>query len=119
MSNKTNKIDEIGAAVLEDENSVDILVLKLSKPVMHDGEPLEELTFDFGKLTGADSIKVETELERMGVIVLVPHLNGPYLCRIAVKACTTKIDMGVLQRMPILDYSQVRKATRSFLAKRA
>lgn len=111
------EVDEFDMAEQEDANSKEVLTIQLTKPVKHDGEVLAALTFDFGKLTGNDSLKVEAELDRLGLVLLVPAFNGQYLIRIAAKACTTKIDSTVLQRLHINDYNRVRNGTRSFLTK--
>lgn len=115
--NETPNMDEINAAVAEDAASTTQFILHLSKPVMHDGEELTELSFDFDKLTGKDSLAVESELDRLGITLIVPAFNGQYLSRLAVRACTKKIGVDVLQRISIRDYSRIRTETRGFLAK--
>lgn len=119
MTNQTEtpNMDEVNAAVIEDNASTAQFTIQLTKPIMHDGVELSELSFDFDKLTGRDGLAVENEIDRMGLVLLVPTFNGEYLIRIAARACTVKMDVDALKRLSLSDYSTVRTKTRSFLSK--
>ncbi len=91
-----------------------------NRPFTIDGETIEELVFDFESLTGADSLAIENELAVIGKAVIVPEIAGEYLIRMAVRACTTKVNgkrLGVdaFKKLPLGDYNRIRGKARSFL----
>ena len=74
-----------------------------------------ELTFDFGRLTGKDSLDVEAELQALGRPVVVAEMSGNYLIRMAARACTEKIGADSLIGLPLPDFNRIRTRVRSFL----
>ncbi len=76
---------------------------------------VEELTFDFGRLTGRDSLCIEAELQALGKPVVVAEMSGEYLIRMAARACTEKIGTDSLANMPLSDFNRIRSRARSFL----
>ena len=68
---------------------------KLQKPLDYEGKHYESLTFDWGKLTGNDSLG--------------------YLIRMACRACTEPIGVDVIGAMSIRDYNTIRTKARNFL----
>ncbi|MBR2941843.1 MAG: hypothetical protein IKB82_00440 [Clostridia bacterium] len=75
----------------------------------------DQLTFDFNKLTGRDSLAIENELQALGKPVIVAEMSGEYLIRMAARACTEKIGADDLAMAPLADYNKIRSRARSFL----
>lgn len=76
---------------------------------------VDDLTFDFGSLTGRDSLNIEAELQSLGKPVVVAEMSGEYLIRMAARACTEKIGADSLANMPLSDFNRIRGRARSFL----
>lgn len=74
-----------------------------------------ELTFEFDRLTGKDSLDVEAELQALGRPVVVAEMSGNYLIRMAARACTEKIGADSLIGLPLPDFNKIRTKVRSFL----
>lgn len=90
-----------------------------SRPFKYNDNDIAELAFDFSKLTGADSEEIEHECQLIGKAVLLPQYSGPYLIRMAVRACTTTgIGADAFDLMSIVDYNAIKKAARDFLTMR-
>ncbi len=87
------------------------------RPFTYEGKTYEELTFDFGKLTGEDGIAIQEELEAKGKPVIVQTMNANYLCLMAARACTTTIGADVLMALPLYDFNRIIAKARSFLLK--
>ena len=108
-------------------DSVSVYTHKFKKPVTFEGCTFDELTFDFGRLTGNDSLAIEDEMEAMNKPVIVPTFSGQYLTRVAARACTTmltssdgkqrRVGADVIMALPISDYSRIRGRARTFLLK--
>lgn len=109
--------DEFSVAEREAKNSEYTYTHKFRKPFDYQGTAYNELTFDWGKLTGEDSLAIENEMQQLGKPVIVPTFSGEYLIRFAARACTEKIGSDAFRRMPIGDYNRIRNAARSFLLK--
>lgn len=105
---------EFAVAEQEAKNSPDAYTHKFSKPFLYEGKTYNELTFNWDKCTGKDSLDIENECQQLGKAILVPALSGEYLIRFAAKACTEKIGADALLLMPIKDYNQIRNRARSF-----
>lgn len=88
---------------------------KFHTPYSYMGKTYTELRFDWGSLTGRDSLSIEAELQALGTPVIVPTLSGAYLIRMAAKACTENIGSDAFELMPLSDYNRIRSAARSFL----
>lgn len=91
-------------------------------PVNYQGTIIEELTFDWGKLTGADYLEIENELLMRGKTLVTPEFSCDFLWRMATRACTMRDDKGVRvlrpdasNSMPIRDFQVICKRARSFL----
>ena len=107
------------------EGNTSAYVHKLKKPFTFEGCTIEELSFDFDRLTGNDSLAIEDELQAMNKPVIVPTFSGQYLIRMAARACTTtlttpdgkirRIGVDVIQALPISDYNRIRSKARTFL----
>ena len=91
-------------------------------PVNYQGTIIEELTFDWGKLTGADHLEIENELLMRGKTLVTPEFSCDFLWRMATRACTMRDDNGVRvlrpdssKFVPIRDFQVICKRARSFL----
>lgn len=120
MNTYNNKIvdaEEFAVAEKETETSGYTYTHKFAKPFECEGKKYEELTFDWGSLTGMDSLAIENEMSQLGKPIIAPEFSGEYLIRMAARACTTKVGSDVLCRMPLGDYNKIRSNARSFLLK--
>lgn len=115
MSNIAIDPKEFAAAEQEAAESTSVVTVQLSHPVAYEDETYTELSFDFDKLTGEDSLSIENELQAQGKFVVAPTFSGEYLVRMAARACTTKIGQDLIRALPISDYNRIRSAARSFL----
>lgn len=88
---------------------------KLQKPLDYEGKHYESLTFNWGKLTGNDSLAIEAELTSLNQPVIIPSMSAGYLIRMACRACTEPIGVDVIGAMSIRDYNTIRTKARNFL----
>ena len=107
--------EEFAVAEKEAKESKNVYVHKFDEPFTYEDKTYEELSFEWGKLTGADSLAIEGEIAALGKVVITPEFSGEYLIRLAAKACTEKIGSDVLCAMPLRDYNKIRGKARSFL----
>ena len=107
--------DEIEAAMADEVNSRDVYFHTFSRPFEWEGKTYETLTFDFGALTGRDSLAIEAELLAMGKPVAVREIVGEYQIRAAVRACREKIGVDALEAMPLKDCNRILNHVRNFL----
>lgn len=121
MSTKTNDTVIINPAefnAAETEAAVidaDTYVHNFDEPFIYEGRTFEQLVFNFGKLTGADDIAIENELQALGKPVVVAEMSGEYLVRMACRACTEKVGADVFTAMKLRDFRKIRNKARSFL----
>ena len=95
---------------------------KLEKPFTYENKTVDELRFDFGTLTGADTIAIEAELNHRLKNLMYPHLSWEFMSLMAVRACTTRdgnglrvVDEKLLKALPMRDYNRIVGAARNFL----
>ena len=88
-------------------------VIKLKKPYRHKGEDRYELNLDLDGLTGADIIKVETDLVSQGKIVVTGDYSKLYLSRVAARAA--KLPPEVLDQLCAPDFTKVTNEVQAFL----
>ena len=105
---------EYAKAKEEASQSAGVYVHTFQPPFSYCGKTYDKLTFRFDRLTGADSLAVEDELQALGKAVIVPTFSGQYLTRISARACQERIDFMAFKAMPIRDYNQIRSHARSF-----
>lgn len=117
MSNPIIDPKEFAAAEQETAESTSAVTVMLSCPVTYENKTYTELSFDFDKLTGEDSLSIENELQAQGKFVVAPTFSGEYLVRMAARACTANIGQDLIRALPISDYNRIRSAARSFLLK--
>lgn len=109
--------DEFAVAEKEAEQSAYTYTHKFKRPFEYQGKTFNELTFDWGKLTGRDGLAIENELQQIGKAVIVPTFSGEYLIRMAARACTVPIGSDAFENMSLSDFNKIRSAARSFLLK--
>lgn len=121
MSTKKNdNIVEMNALAAAEEAAKDAAftyVHHFMNPFVYDGNTYEELTFDWGSLTGRDGLAIENELQSLGKPLIIPTLSGEYLMRMAVRACDKPIGADAFEMMSLSDYNRIRSSARSFLLK--
>lgn len=95
---------------------------KFKKPFTWEGKTYEELTFNWGRLTGADHLEIENELLMRGKTLTTPEFTGDFLVGMAVRACTEKKDDGkramnifAIKSMPLRDFQRICRQARYFL----
>lgn len=105
------------AAVLGNptDTEADTYVHKFSRPFSYDGNTYDELSFEFGNLTGGDSLAVEAELTALNKPVLVRSIDPQYLIRICAIACTEKVGSDIFDAMPLKDYAKITNVAKRFL----
>lgn len=106
---------ELAAAEEEAAASTTTYIHKFATPWTYEGKTYEQLTFEWGKLTGADSLAIENEIQALGKPLIAPEFSGDFLIRMAARACTDKIGADMLTAMPLVDYNRIRNRARSFL----
>ena len=104
--------DEFAVAEKEAEQSAYTYVHKFRKPYEYEGKTYEELTFDWGSLTGRDGLAIENELQQIGKAVIVPTFSGEYHPH-GSRACTVPIGPDAFENMPLSDFNKT-SAARSF-----
>ena len=104
--------DEADGAVTNDTG----WVYKLRKPVKYNGKEYTTLTFDFDKLTGADSIAIMNEIAmRRGRVVVEPTYDSDYRSAMAARSCTEPIGVDIFDVMSLPDFNRIIGKARSFM----
>jgi len=107
--------EKITASGNKEAPSAGTYVHKFATPWEYEGKRYEQITFEFGKLTGYDSLAIENEIQAMGKALITPEFSGDFLLRMAARASTPHIGADVIQAMPIVDFNRIRSRARSFL----
>ncbi len=95
------------------------------EPWEYEGKPYESLSFDWERLTGADSLSIENELRLQGITLVVPAFTGEYLVGMAARACVERkdesgkvvISTAALKSLPLADFQKITAEARNFLLK--
>lgn len=111
---------EYDAAEREAVDSIDTYLHAFKRPFTYEGVTYDELYFDWGSLTGEDSLAIENECAMIGKTVIVPEISGEYKIRMAVRACQTikngkRLGLDAFKKMPMGDYNRICGKARSFL----
>lgn len=88
---------------------------RFKKPFTWENLTFDELTFDWGRLTGTDYLAVENEMLAQGKTLVTPEFSGDFLTGIAARACTSKLNVQTLKKMPLRDFRAILGRARSFL----
>ena len=107
--------EEFNAAVEAAKDSKDSITITLSTPFTYENKTYEKLTFDWGKLTGNDSLAIEHEMALQGKVLVAPEFSSEFMNRLAVRACSEEIALNALLALPLKEYNRIRGAARSFL----
>ena len=89
--------------------------VQLSRPVLHDGKELNEVSFDWGSLTGKDMLEIERKMNAAGKTMGSACFSGDFLLGMAERASDQHLDKGFFERMPLGDYHNVRDGAKNFL----
>ena len=109
--------DEFSVAEKEAETSGYTYTHVFHKPFVYMGKTINELTFEWGSLTGQDALSIEAELQAIGKPSVVPAFSGEYKIRMAARACTKTIGADAFEQMPLYDFNRITDRARSFLLK--
>ena len=118
--------EQAQAEDLEKEQSAqpdpELYTHKLARPFTYENKTVEQLDFDFGSLTGMDTLAIEAELNHRLKNLMYPHLSWEFMTLMAVRACTTRdandmrvVDEKFLKALPMRDYNRIMGAARNFL----
>lgn len=111
-------MEEIKNSITEDTEETlneECYTHAFKKPFEYQGDIYYELTFDFDKMTGADSLAIENELRRKGHAIAVKALDPEYKIRFAARACVQKIGHDAFEYMRIKDYAAIMQKVQTFL----
>lgn len=129
--NMTDSKDEAAQAVeLEAEAKaqpdVGTYTHKFKKPFTHENRTVEELHFDFDRLTGRDYTTIEDEMNRAGKTLVVPEYSSSFLEGALMRACTDRDEKGIrivsaafMGALPIREYKALIGKARSFFLRQA
>lgn len=92
---------------------IQAVTVKLEMPFTYEDKTFEEITMDFGRLTGMDAIAIEEELEAVQHTVTYPLGDGAYIRMVAARASGIAEDVFIA--MPIRNYVAILHAVRMFL----
>lgn len=115
----SDALDEVVAEAKNDEDSLETYTHVLRKPFTYEEKTYDELVFEWGKLTGRDSISIENEVLRLGRPYVSPEFSAEYLIRMAAKACTLPIGIDLLEALPLVEFNRIKSKARSFLLRSA
>lgn len=91
----------------------DTYIHKFKKTFEYEGNKYTSINFYFGKLTGHDMLKIESEMQASNEYAVDPILSRNYLCKMASRA--GGIGSDALEAMPARDFNQITNAARNFL----
>lgn len=106
---------EFDAAEQDAKNAATSYVHKLKTPFTFEEKTYESLTFNWGSLTGSDSLAIEAEVVAKGMALITPEFSGEYLVRMASRACSEPLGSDAIMALPIADFNKIRSKARSFL----
>lgn len=115
---ENNKIlDDFNEETDDIENVKDRFTYTLSKPITYNETKYESLTIDFEKLKGKDARAIATELQSLGITLIVPTLSEDYLVRVIVKACAEPVGIDFIDEISMFDYNKLIARAKAFLLK--
>lgn len=86
---------------------------KFKKPFEWCGKKYTTLDFNFGKLTGRDSLAIYSELRAKNIIVVSPKYSPEYQICLAARACGLGTD--AFEAMPLWDFEKIIGKTKGFI----
>jgi len=91
----------------------DTYIHTFKKPFEYEGKKYTTINFYFGKLTGREMLKIESEMQANNEYALDPLLSRNFLSKMASRA--SGIPSDALEAMPLKDFNQITNAARNFL----
>ncbi len=91
--------------------------LKLSKPIMINGEEVKELTYDFEEMTAQDKLKAGQKYKKAGKVIQVEELDSDYHLYLFVEAvlkANPGMDSTDVLRISAKDSAKAEAKTRDF-----
>lgn len=114
MSAIDNKQLEVAQA--EAATATDTYTHVFKKPFVYEDKTYEQLTLDFGSLTGRDFMTIDREIrQREGRVPIVPVYDTGFLMRMVCRASKEKISYDALLAAPFAEFNTIRDKARSFL----
>lgn len=110
-----NKINVISEPAAEVKTNIGTYTHFFKKPFDYMGKEIDEITFDFEKMTGGDSLKIENELRLKNHLVATKTFDAEYKVRFAARCSTPAIGYDALGLMPFCDYEAIMKRVQTFL----
>lgn len=98
-----------------DGSGLGTYVHKFRTPFSYQGTSYEELSFDFGKLTGKDFISIGQEMQMLRIQMSNPSVNMDFQMRLAARSCSEKLGPDAWQLMPGFDFHCITGMARNFL----
>lgn len=101
----------------ENKNIMEGTSVKLSKPLMVNGDAIDTIPYDFNTIIAKDRILIERELKGKGVITIMPQSDDEFLINLFAKAVSkvnTTITLGDLMRLGFKDFVKITGLTRNF-----
>ena len=90
------------------------MLIKLSRPLEHDGKTLDGLTLDLDKLTGLDVEFCAREATiAAGGAIAVLNLDVGFHAQVAARACGLPVE--ILRKLPAPDFIAATMAVQGFL----
>lgn len=91
-------------------------------PFSYGGHTFDVLSFDWGSLTGNDSLAIENEMLARGKTLVIPAYTGEYLVGMAAHACTERgaddrriVGTDTIRALPLGDFHRICNKARNFL----
>lgn len=106
---------ELEIAEKEAEEGSDVYTYKFKKPVYHDGRQIDDMTFNWDKLTGRDSLAIDAEARSSGTLIAARAFSEFYLVRMAARANDKKAGLDFFERLPLRAYNDITNSARGFL----
>lgn len=88
-------------------------IMKLSDPFKLDGNEVQELPYDFSRVTGRDSMRITAQLKSEGLLVGEQQKQDPNYCA-AVFAVAAGLELHDLDRMNVEDINEAGNLTTLF-----
>ena len=96
-----------------DTSASDTYIHTFKRPFEYEGNKYTSINFYFGKLTGREMLKIESEMQASNEYAIDPLLSRNFLSKMASKA--SGIPSDVLEAMPLQDFNKITNAARNFL----
>lgn len=89
--------------------------VQFKQPFSYEGRIYDSLTFDWNKLTGADFLAIETDMEMHRKALISAEFSNEFLMQMALRACQQEISKQAFCALPIATFNRICSRARSFL----